>query len=112
LPVEVNAIPASHTAVPAEADAERRTELADYTEKVYLRWNAVLADYRQKQKRWPGSLKELQQHEPDLASFQPPRGFRLQLDQNAGEVYVTRATRRAHSGPPPSVYHAVPSPMR
>ncbi len=98
-----NASPVTNEAVVPESDAERRTELADYTEKVYLRWNAALTDYRQKQQRWPGSLQELQQHQPELVSLQPPRGFALKLDQQAGEILVTRAsqTRPATGALPP-----------
>jgi len=117
VPVEVSLVPASPAAqpyaatasaasetAPVETDAERRTELADYTEKVYLRWNAALTDYRQKQNRWPGSLHDLQQHQPELAAMQPPRGFALKLDPQAGEILVTRASQtRPTTGasPPP-----------
>jgi hypothetical protein len=99
-----NAAPMAGEVTPAETDAERRTELADYTEKVYLRWNAALSDYRQKQNRWPGSLHDLQQHQPELAAMQPPRGFALKLDPQAGEILITRASQtRAATGalPPP-----------
>ncbi|MGV3754957.1 MAG: hypothetical protein ACO1QS_06215 [Verrucomicrobiota bacterium] len=119
VPVEVSLVPSSPAAqpyaatasaasaagetAPVETDAERRTELADYTEKVYLRWNAALTDYRQKQNRWPGSLHDLQQHQPELAAMQPPRGFALKLDPQAGEILVTRAsqTRPATGALPP-----------
>ncbi len=121
VPVEVSLLPASPAAqpyaatasaasaagetAPVETDAERRTELADYTEKVYLRWNAALTDYRLKQNRWPGSLHDLQQHQPELAALQPPRGFALKLDPLAGEILVTRAsqTRSALGALPPPV---------
>jgi len=88
-----SAAPSANESVAPESDAERRTELADYTERVYLRWNAALTDYRQKQQRWPGSLQDLQQHQPELVSLQPPRGFALKLDQQAGEIYLTRASQ-------------------
>lgn len=101
--VATSAATVSAGVVPVETDAERRTELADYTEKVYLRWNAALTDYRRKQSRWPGSLHELQQHQPELVSLQPPRGFTLKLDPQAGEIYLTRASqpRSSVTVPPP-----------
>jgi hypothetical protein len=91
-----------------ERDAERRTELADQTEKVYLRWNAALGRYRQTLNRWPANLQELQQHEPSLAGLTIPDGFQLQLDRSAGEIYLTRtvSARSAPVPPPPTILMA------
>lgn len=103
-PVADSAALIASESVAPESDAERRSELADYTERVYLRWNAALTDYRQKQQRWPGSLQDLQQHQPELVSLQPPRGFALKLDPQAGEIYLTRASQARSAGtvlPPP-----------
>ncbi|HEY1174022.1 MAG TPA: hypothetical protein VGH19_21835 [Verrucomicrobiae bacterium] len=87
--------------VPVVTDAEEKIALADYTEKVYLRWNAALTTYRQKQSRWPASLHELQQAHPELASFQPPRGFVLNLDKKADEIYLTRVAHQVTAVTPP-----------
>jgi hypothetical protein len=94
--------------VPLVNDAEKRAELADLTEKVYLKWNAALADYRQQHNRFPRSLTELQQFHPALASLPPPRGFALTLDPQAGEIFIVHAqparaasAQPAQSLPPP-----------
>lgn len=78
------------------ADADKRQQLSEQTEKVYLRWNAAVASFRQTQNRWPHSLRELQQNQPDLAEALPPDGFRLLLDAEAGEVYLARAGEMGH----------------
>lgn len=80
-------------AVQLENNAEKRTALTDYTEKVYIHWNAALRDYRKKHNRWPDSLPALQQHQPDTELPPPPPGFNLQLDMQAGEIYLTRTGR-------------------
>ena len=96
LTVPASATPAA--AVPLVNEAEKRAELADLTEKVYLRWNAALEDYRKKHNRLPQSLPELQQFHPVLASLPPPRGFALTLDPQAGEIFVVHAPRVPGSG--------------
>ncbi|MCD6052088.1 MAG: hypothetical protein K0Q55_3506 [Verrucomicrobia bacterium] len=99
----------AHTPPSASAplvnDAEKKAELADLTEKVYLKWNAALDDYRKKHNRLPRTLPELQQFHPVLASLQPPHGFALTLDPQAGEIFIVHArtpsAQPVNSLPPP-----------
>lgn len=94
--------------VPLVTDAEERVKLADLTENIYLQWNAALEEYRKEHNRLPRTLLELQQFHPELASLQPPRGFALTLDPQAGEVFIVRAqpakapsSQPANQRPPP-----------
>lgn len=101
LPAPAPHLPPPGTATPApppqaqpflSTDGDNRAQLAEKTERVYMKWNAALAAYTKQNQRPPSSLADLEKFQPELAANQAPPGFKLLYDPQIGEVLVTHAT--------------------